>query len=80
MRPALSPASGRRAAVAATPGRASGNAARGRQRPVEQAVRVLIGRIEVRAAERTPVAPRRPVAARRAPALDLDKYLDREPS
>ncbi|MET8546883.1 hypothetical protein ABZW03_40690 [Kitasatospora sp. NPDC004799] len=50
-----------------------------RQRPVERVVRVQIGRVEVRAAERTPAAPRKP-AARPTPALDLDRYLNRETS
>ncbi|MFG2911489.1 hypothetical protein ACGF0D_01165 [Kitasatospora sp. NPDC048298] len=80
VRPAVAPASGRRAALAATLGHAPGSGDRGRQRPVERVVRVQIGRVEVRAAERTPVGPRRPAAARPAPALDLDRYLNREPS
>ncbi|MFF2658442.1 hypothetical protein ACFVUH_13860 [Kitasatospora sp. NPDC058032] len=82
VRPAVAPASGRRAAAVAAPGHASGNGAgtRRRPRPVERVVRVRIGRVEVRAAERVQAEPRRPAAARPAPALGLDTYLTREPS
>ncbi|MFJ7905610.1 hypothetical protein [Kitasatospora sp. NPDC096204] len=80
VRPAVAPASGRRAALTAALGHAPGTGTSGRQRPVERVVRVRIGRVEVRAAERTPVGPRRPAAARPAPALDLGRYLNREPS
>ncbi|MFF2076564.1 hypothetical protein ACFVXG_17620 [Kitasatospora sp. NPDC058162] len=76
IRPAAAPASVRRAAAAAAPGLTHGTGARRRQRPVERVVRVQIGRVEVRAAERAPAAPRKPAAARPAPALDLDKYLN----
>ncbi|MFB7469395.1 hypothetical protein [Kitasatospora sp. NPDC056184] len=79
-RPATAPASGRRAAAAAAPGQAPGTAARRRQRPVERVVRVQIGRVEVRAAERTPAGPRGPAASRPAPAVDLAGYLTRDPS
>ncbi|MFD8781046.1 hypothetical protein [Kitasatospora sp. NPDC059599] len=77
---AAAPASVRRAAAAAAPGQAHGTGTRRRQRPVERVVRVQIGRVEVKAAQRTPTGPRKPAAARPGPALDLDKYLNRETS
>ncbi|MFE7559788.1 hypothetical protein [Kitasatospora sp. NPDC057500] len=79
-RPAVAPTPGRRATAATAPGRTVGGRARRRQQPVERVVRVQIGRVEVRAAERAPAVPRRPEASRPAPALGLDRYLDREPS
>ncbi|MFF7454612.1 hypothetical protein [Kitasatospora sp. NPDC008115] len=79
-RPAVAPSPGRLATAAASPGSTDGGRGRRRQRPVERVVRVQIGRVEVRAAERAPAAPRRPEASRPAPALALDRYLDREPS
>ncbi|MGW7442868.1 hypothetical protein [Kitasatospora sp. NPDC054795] len=80
VRSAAAPASVRRAAGAAAPGQAHGTGTRRRQRPVERVVRVQIGRVEVKAAQRTPAGPAKPAAARPGPALDLDKYLDRETS
>ncbi|RGD58066.1 hypothetical protein DR950_09925 [Kitasatospora xanthocidica] len=71
----VAPAARRPAAAGA---RAAAQAARGRQRPAERVVRVQIGRVEVRAAERAPAGPRRAAAARPSPALDLGAYLDRE--
>ncbi|MFE6867517.1 hypothetical protein ACFVFS_13225 [Kitasatospora sp. NPDC057692] len=79
-RPAAAPASGRRASAAAAPGQAPGTGARRRQRPVERVVRIQIGRVEVRAAERAPVGPRGPAATRPAPSVDLTGYLTRDPS
>ncbi|MEU3561268.1 hypothetical protein [Kitasatospora sp. NPDC006786] len=79
-RPAAALASVRRAAGAAAPGQAHGTGARRRQRPVERVVQVRIGRVEVTAARSTPAGPPKPAAARPGPALDLDKYLDRETS
>ncbi|MFF7994345.1 hypothetical protein ACFZDG_31765 [Kitasatospora xanthocidica] len=79
LRPAAAaPASVRRAAVAAAPGQAHGTGTRRQQRPVERVVRVRIGRVEVRAAQPAPAAPRKPTAARPSPALNLDTYLNRE--
>ncbi|MFE7633647.1 hypothetical protein ACFU7Z_06465, partial [Kitasatospora sp. NPDC057518] len=72
----VAPAARRPAAAGAS--RAAAQAARGRQRPAERVVRVQIGRVEVRAAERAPAGPRRAAAARPSPALDLGAYLDRE--
>ncbi|WP_380283519.1 hypothetical protein [Kitasatospora purpeofusca] len=43
-------------------------------------MRVQIGRVEVKAAEPGPAVPRRPAAARPAPAVDLGSYLTRDPS
>ncbi|GHF67017.1 hypothetical protein GCM10018790_51200 [Kitasatospora xanthocidica] len=80
VRPAAASASVRRAAGAAAPGQAHGTGSRRRQQPVERVVRVQIGRVEVRASQPTPAGPRKPAAARPGPALDLDKYLDRETS
>uniref|UniRef100_UPI001CCB62C4 hypothetical protein n=1 Tax=Streptomyces sp. LS1784 TaxID=2851533 RepID=UPI001CCB62C4 len=70
----------RRAAVAAAPGQTHGTGSHRQQRPVERVVRVQIGRVEVKAAQRTPAGPHKPAAARPGPALDLDKYLNRETS
>ncbi|MFD4655983.1 hypothetical protein ACFWP2_10170 [Kitasatospora sp. NPDC058444] len=81
VRPAAAvPASARRAAGAAAAGQAHGTGTRRRQRPVERVVRVQIGRVEVKAAQRTPAGPPKPAATRPGPALDLGKYLDRETS
>ncbi|MFJ8622351.1 hypothetical protein ACIRD3_05840 [Kitasatospora sp. NPDC093550] len=77
-RPAVAArAAGRRAAGAVAPGQAHPAGARRQQRPVERVVRVQIGRVEVRAAERAAAGERKPAAARPGPALDLDTYLNR---
>ncbi|MFE2178490.1 hypothetical protein ACFXAM_36130, partial [Kitasatospora sp. NPDC059462] len=81
-RPAVAPAPGRRTTATAAPRHptGAGTGARHQPRPAERVVRVQIGRVEVRAAERAPAAPRGPAATRPAPAVGLDAYLSREPS
>ncbi|MFE4519295.1 hypothetical protein ACFRMQ_34525, partial [Kitasatospora sp. NPDC056783] len=57
---------------------APASAGRRQQREPDRVVRVQIGRVEVRAAGQTPPAARRTrQPARPAPALDLEKYLNR---